>query len=149
MGICEDTSIFKESILISCRMMSESLLGNISQYPFTNTFPHFPAWGFSRLLQIRLMEARTKKACFHIHHNQSDSIGQNPPYAYVTLLFLVFPIFQSFIFNFTHSIWGFYLFSTPYQYSFVSHLLISTRHEIHSCIQHWFIILQILWRLII
>lgn len=61
MGICEDTSIFKESILISCRMMSESLLGNVSQNPAQIlSFTSQPA-GFSRLLQIHTSRGKDKK----------------------------------------------------------------------------------------
>lgn len=157
MGICEDTSIFKESILISCRMMSELLLRNISQYPSQILSPTSQPAGFSRLLQISTNSGKDKKKKKREREHAFTFILTKMILLLVKILHtltlpyssLFFPVFQSFIFNFIQSIWGIYLFSTPYQYSSVSHLLTSICHEIHSCIQHWFIILQIPWRLII
>lgn len=114
MGICEDTSIFKESILISCRMMSESLLGNISQNP-SPILSFTLASGFSRLLQIHTHRGKDKKK-----HAFTVSITKKMLLVKILHTLALHYSSLSFIFSFTHSIWGFYIFSTPYQHSCLS-----------------------------
>lgn len=83
-GTCEDITTFKASILISWRMVSESLLWNSSQIPsFTSLFFHFP--GFSKWLQISTNSGKdkknkkTKNTCFTFIITKNGSVSHNPP----------------------------------------------------------------------
>lgn len=82
-----------------------------------------------------LREVNTKRNTRSHLSQLKMRISHNPPWAHTNLPFLILPC-SGHLSNFTHSMWGFYKFSTSRRCSSVSCLLSTMSHASPSCSQH-------------